>query len=161
MSIARNSRHLEVPEDEHTRPSYHRRSRKSWRSIGRSNPRLKAPGRFEQLFLGLLIGAVVGFIAGWLAHPPTTVIPPEPPSADPAQRQYEQSVKERAALENIRSLNESALQRNAGNEHLLLSRPTVEPGPQQSIPGLPGAGSVPPPQIPDDTRYPIRIRSDN
>ena len=137
--------------------SRHRRTRKSWRSIGRSNPRLKAPGRFEQLFIGLFIGAAIGFVTGWLARPPrSTVLPPEPPAVNELERQRDQAVRERMALENIRSLNDATMQRNGGTSLLVEpGPPATQPGPD-SVLGLPATG---PAGHPDDTRHPLRVKT--
>ena len=139
--------------------SRHRRTRKSWRSIGRSNPRLKAPGRFEQLFIGLFIGAAIGFVAGWVVRPPkSTVLPPEPPSVNELERQREQAVRERMALENIRSMNDATIQRNGAT---LLN---VEPGPSPgggAAPSVLGIQSTAPAGHPDDTRHPLRVKTGN
>lgn len=139
--------------------SRHRRSRKSWRSIGRSNPRLKAPGRFEQLFIGLFIGAVIGFITGWIVRPPrSTVLPPEPPPANELERQREQAARERMAQENIRSMNDATIQRNGSTVM------SVEPGvsPRDGAgPSVLGIQSTAPAGHPDDTRHPLRVKTGN
>ncbi len=139
--------------------SRHRRARKSWRSIGRSNPRLKAPGRFEQLLIGLFIGAVAGFIAGWIARPTrATVLPPEPPVANELERQRDQAARERMALENIRSLNDATMQRNGSGSSLMgADDSTAIPNPTSPL-FLPATG---PAGHPDDTRHPLRVKTGN
>ena len=139
--------------------SRHRRSRKSWRSIGRSNPRLKAPGRFEQLFIGLFIGAAIGFVTGWVARPPrSTVLPPEPPPVNELERQRDQAARERMALENIRSLNDATIQRNGST--LLTTDPGFAPGDGAS-PSVLGIPATAPAGHPDDTRHPLRVKTGN
>lgn len=139
--------------------SRHRRTRKSWRSIGRSNPRLKAPGRFEQLFIGLFIGAVVGFVTGWVARPPrSTALPPEPPPVNELERQRDQAARERMALENIRSLNDATMQRNGGTTLLVEPGTSAAPNPGDSVLGIPASG---PAGHPDDTRHPLRVKTGN
>ena len=137
----------------------HRRTRKSWRSIGRSNPRLKVPGRFEQLLIGLFIGAALGFVTGWVVRPPrSTVLPPEPPPVNELERERDQSVRERMALENIRNLNDATIQRNGST---LLE---VDPNSSSASGGTPsvlGIQSTAPAGHPDDTRHPLRVKTGN
>lgn len=136
--------------------SRHRRTRKSWRSIGRSNPRLKAPGRFEQLFIGLFIGAAIGFVTGWIVRPPrSSSLPPEPPPVNELERQRDQAARERMALENIRSLNDATIQRNGST---LLN---VEPESSSRTPSVLGIQSTGPAGHPDDTRHPLRVKTGN
>jgi hypothetical protein len=137
--------------------SRHRRTRKSWRSIGRSNPRLKAPGRFEQLFIGLFIGAAIGFVTGWVVRPPrSTVLPPEPPAVNELERQRDQAVRERMALENIRTLNDATMQRNGSTT--LEVEAGSSPTNTGTVLGLPATG---PAGHPDDTRHPLRVKTGN
>ena len=139
--------------------SRHRRTRKSWRSIGRSNPRLKAPGRFEQLFIGLFIGAAIGFITGWIARPPrSTVLPPEPPVVSELERQRDQAARERMALENIRSLNDATMHRNGSGMPPLVQGASTGSPDTAPILQLPPTG---PAGHPDDTRHPLRVKTGN
>ena len=135
----------------------HRRSRKSWRSIGRSNPRLKAPGRFEQLLIGLMVGAAIGFAAGWFSRPPwSTVVLGDANPATKEQREDAQAAREREALETIRSLNDSNIRRNGTTpvedaEGRALSNGTSVLAIPAPVPGA----------IAEDTRHPLRVRTGN